>query len=162
MKWYQKAAQQGMGEAQFALGYYYYKGVGVEQDNRQALTWFYAAAKAGIANAQYMIGLFYQQGVAVSKDLKMAAYWYNQAALQGMENAQLMLGLMYAQGQGVPHDNKVAYAWFNLAAASSNPTFHASALEVRDEAARSMGPAEIQMGKQLSLQLNQRIKSGNS
>ena len=50
-KWYRKAALQGHGPAQYALGLMYYNGQGVRQDNVQAHLWFSLKTDAGDAEA---------------------------------------------------------------------------------------------------------------
>ena len=47
VKWFRKAAEQGDAIAQFALGFMYYKGKGVEPDNGKAYRWFLLAANNG-------------------------------------------------------------------------------------------------------------------
>ncbi len=44
MKWYRKAAAQGVAEAQYNLGVMYGKGQGVPQDSVQAYMWYDLAA----------------------------------------------------------------------------------------------------------------------
>ena len=46
-KWYEKAAAQGIAEAQFNLGLMYAKGQGVRQDLRTAKEWFSKACDNG-------------------------------------------------------------------------------------------------------------------
>ena len=43
-RWYRKAAEQGIAEAQYALGQYYAAGEGVPRDNAEAYAWFCLAA----------------------------------------------------------------------------------------------------------------------
>ena len=49
---YRRAAEQGFVPAQCSLGYCYYRGNGVEEDNAQALQWFLKAAEKGYPRAQ--------------------------------------------------------------------------------------------------------------
>ena len=51
MKWYQKAADQGVAEAQCYLGIYYGMGQGVPKDNVKALMWLTIADKSGSKEA---------------------------------------------------------------------------------------------------------------
>ena len=44
LKWYRKAAGQGLARAQYNLGWMYEKGQGVAQDDVQAYMWFNLAA----------------------------------------------------------------------------------------------------------------------
>ncbi|MBF0462423.1 MAG: sel1 repeat family protein [Magnetococcales bacterium] len=51
-KWYRKAAEQGLPEAQNALGAVCLLGIGVPQDPQEAMKWFHAAAEQWYAPAQ--------------------------------------------------------------------------------------------------------------
>ena len=52
VKWYRKAADQGLAEAQFDLGLIYQKGQSVAQDYGEAVMWYRKAAAQGDAKAQ--------------------------------------------------------------------------------------------------------------
>ena len=47
VKWYRLAAEQGLADAQYTLGFMYIYGHGVEKDHWQAVVWFRRAAAAG-------------------------------------------------------------------------------------------------------------------
>jgi TPR repeat protein len=78
-----QAAEQGDAEAQYALGMYYYGGVGVVQDFNQAAYWYKKVAEQGNANAQYFLGRCYENGIGVVQDYHQAVEWYRKAAAQG-------------------------------------------------------------------------------
>ena len=52
VEWWQKAAEQGLAEAQFNLGNCYYWGEGVAKDNEKALKWYQKAAAQGNEDAK--------------------------------------------------------------------------------------------------------------
>ena len=52
VKWFRKAAEQGLAPAQFRLGCLYDDGKGVEKDRQEAIKWWRKAAKQGNADAQ--------------------------------------------------------------------------------------------------------------
>ena len=52
-KWYRLAADQGVAEAQFALGAMYEQGQGVPQDYEEAVKWWRLAAEQKLEVAQY-------------------------------------------------------------------------------------------------------------
>ena len=52
VKWYQKAAEQGLASAQYTLGIMYQYGKGVEQNYVTAYAWRNIAATNGNQNAQ--------------------------------------------------------------------------------------------------------------
>lgn len=86
-KWFQKAADQGIAEAQFNLGAMCYNGFGVPQDYAEAMKWFQKAADQGNAQAQNSLGVMYKNGYGVPKNYAKAKQWYRKAADQGYKNA---------------------------------------------------------------------------
>ena len=46
-KWYERAAQLGSNEAQYALGWLYFYGEGVNPNSQSALQWLKSAANSG-------------------------------------------------------------------------------------------------------------------
>ncbi len=52
VKWYRKAAEQGLATAQFNLGLKYERGEGVAKDHGKADKWLHKAADQGYAPAQ--------------------------------------------------------------------------------------------------------------
>jgi TPR repeat protein len=88
VKWYRKAAEQGIAQAQFNLGKCYDNGDGVEKDAREAIKWHRKAAEQGYAAAQCNLGLMYDNGRGVKQDESEAVKWYRKAAAQGDEDAK--------------------------------------------------------------------------
>ena len=116
VKWYRKAAEQGLAEAQINLGYCYENGQGVPQDCTEAVKWYRKAAEHGLAEAQINLGVCYKYGRGVPQDCTEAVKWYRKAAEQGHANAQCNLGVCYDKGQGVPQDWTEAVKWYRKAA----------------------------------------------
>ena len=79
----QKAAEQGLAEAQNVLGVMYARGKGVAQDDKQAAAWYRKAAEQGDANAQGLLGVLYSQGRGVAQDYKLAYVWSSVSAANG-------------------------------------------------------------------------------
>lgn len=52
MKWFRKAADQGLAKSQFQLGLMYEQGLGVPQDQAEAAKWYQKAADQGFADAK--------------------------------------------------------------------------------------------------------------
>jgi hypothetical protein len=94
----------------------YAEGLGVEEDDREAVNWFQEAADQGYIRAQYRLGRHYQKGRGVPRDSGMACKWFQKAAEQGYRGAQYRLGSAYAAGDGVKRDDVRAYAWLYAAA----------------------------------------------
>ena len=104
VRWYRKAAEQGLAAAQFNLGTMYGDGQGVPQDHGEAARWYRKAADQGDANGQHNLGGSYVHGRGVPQDYGEAVRWYRRAADQGHAGAQCNLGQRYSNGQGVPKD----------------------------------------------------------
>ena len=116
VKWYRKAADQGLALAQTNLGYCYQNGQGVQKDDTEAVKWYSKAADQGAAKAQKNLGFCYAIGKGVQKDEAEAVKWYRKAAEQGDAWAQTNLGYCYQNGQGVQKDDIEAVKWYSKAA----------------------------------------------
>lgn len=78
-----KAANQGDVVSQYNLALMYNKGVGVPQDDAEALKWYLKAAEQGHALAQYNLGMVYYFGKSVPQDMVTAYKWVMVAAEYG-------------------------------------------------------------------------------
>jgi TPR repeat protein len=132
-------AETGNPRTQYHLGVKFQNGIGLPQDNKEAVKWFQLAAEQGLAKAQYNLGIMYFKGRGVIQHYKEAVKWYRLAAEQGLAEAQSNLGFMHEKGQGVPQDNAIAHMWFNIASANGN----SKSGEWRDERAGLMTQADI-------------------
>jgi TPR repeat protein len=72
---YLEAAEQGDAQAQYRLGRAYARGLGVDQNNEEALKWLRKAAEKGDADAQFMLGGMYIKGQGVTKNYGTAYMW---------------------------------------------------------------------------------------
>jgi TPR repeat protein len=72
---YRKAAEQGLAEAQYGLGFLYLNGNGVPKDDTQATTWMLKAAEQGETKAEFNLGVCYLNGAGVNRDLNEAYFW---------------------------------------------------------------------------------------
>jgi len=114
-------AESGNADAQYYLGLAYAKGVGVTQNEPEAIKWFRKAAEQNNADAQHDLGFCYSSGLGVGKDLVEAVKWYRKAAEQNNAAAQHDLGFCYENGQGVEKDEVEAVKWYRKAAEQNNP-----------------------------------------
>ena len=73
------------------MGVCYDKGLGVVNDEVEAVCWYRKAAEQGHAKAQFNLGNSYYKGEGVEKDIREAARWYAKAAEQGHAKAQAKL-----------------------------------------------------------------------
>lgn len=138
-KWFQKAAEQGLAQAQYMLGAMYAVGDGVPKNDIEAVKWTRKAAEQGHADAQnnlnieeamrtrkaaeqgesksqFHFGLIYAEGVGVRKGNIEAVMGARKAAEQGYAYAQFHFGWMYFSGEGVTKNNIEAVKWFQKAA----------------------------------------------
>jgi TPR repeat protein len=73
-------AEQGDASAQFNLGSRYDNGLGVPQDDAEAVRWYRLSAEQGVARAQVNLGVMYGNGEGVPQDDVEAHMWFNLAA----------------------------------------------------------------------------------
>jgi len=83
-------AEQGHAELQHNLGVIYRNGLGVPQDNEEALRWYHLAAEQGYAPAQHNLGVLYYYGEGVAQSIVLAHMWFNLAARQNVERAAML------------------------------------------------------------------------
>lgn len=139
-------AEQGNAQAQYNLGFMYYHGEGVSQNDEIAVMWFSKAAQQGYAYAQTDLGTMYLLGRGVPQNDKTAVMWYTKAAEQGHAQAQSNLGDMYFDGDGVLTDYVRAYMWANLASYNGNK----KSPENKKKFAKKMTSSQIAKAQEMS------------
>lgn len=106
-KWYLKSAEQGRARSQFMIGEFYSKGMGVTQDDKEAVRWYKKAASHmkkkefwqlrwlpdEVWEACRKLGLCYYEGRGVQKNDKTAALWYERLwrIMQGVVDSDHVL-----------------------------------------------------------------------
>ena len=85
---WQPLAEQGHDKAQHNLGLMYDNGLGVPQDETEAVKWFRKAAEQDYGLAQFQLGIRYLIGRGVPQDHVLAHMWFNIAAAPGDEMAE--------------------------------------------------------------------------
>ncbi len=92
LQWFQRAANQGLAEAQFHLGNMHAYGqapaAADEDPQRLAAQWYFEAARQGHAEAQYSLGILFLTGSGVSPSVTEARKWIGRAAAQGHADAR--------------------------------------------------------------------------
>jgi TPR repeat protein len=88
LHWYQKAAEQGVAEAQFNLAHLL---VTEEMSASVAAEWMRKAADQGMVDAEYLMGVIYAEGIGVEPDRSEARRWLEKAIAKGHEEAQRFL-----------------------------------------------------------------------
>jgi TPR repeat protein len=87
-KWYRKAAEQGVVEAQNVLG----NQARQAHNYTEAVKWYNLAAVRGLASAQYWLGISYQYGQGFEHKDSVEAYkWFSLSAQNGYEPANTAL-----------------------------------------------------------------------
>ena len=146
-EWFERAANQGFVEAQWALAQLLYPSAPA-----QAFYWYLKAAEQGHVGAQLAAARCLQTGIGHVQSLPKALELYSQAAQQGnpealhalatliqgnsadlttewvaqaarggLAQAQYEMGERYAKGLGIDQDWLKAADWFGRAAAQANP-----------------------------------------
>ena len=83
---YEADAKRGDKVAQFNLGNCYFHGLGVAEDDIQAVYWWHKAAEQGHAEAQFYLGnrCYFGEG-RIEPDYNTALYWYEKAIKNGLD-----------------------------------------------------------------------------
>lgn len=120
LRWYLRAANGGLAEAQAKVGDYYASGIGTEQDLGKSLYWYKKAADQNYPYGLYNIAWSYLQGKGIAQNLYKAMNYFKKAAYQGHKPSQYQLGLMFYSGRGALQDDTKAYGWLNIALHEQN------------------------------------------
>jgi len=137
-------AEEGDADAQYNLGFVYETGLGVPQDDEEAVIWFLRAADQGHAEAQASLGFLYSTGDSVPQNYVEAVRWYRLAADRGFK------------GEGVLQNYVEAHKWFNLVASRATGDEQKISEEARDLAkardlvAQLMTPAQLAEAQKLA------------
>jgi len=115
-----EAAERGYVPALYALGSFYFEGVGTEPNYAQAVTLYRQAADQGLAQAQSNLSICYYYGYGVDVDWAQAFHYALLAAQQGEKTAQYNVALFYQNGEGVEKDLEQAAVWYDKAAAQGS------------------------------------------
>ncbi len=83
-----RCAEQGHAGAQSLLGLKYARGLGVPEDDTEAVRWYRLAAEQGHAESQWLLGIMYDKGDGVPEDDVLAYMWFNLSGVQGHVSAQ--------------------------------------------------------------------------
>jgi TPR repeat protein len=90
--WFERAAKQGLAEAQYQLANLHAFGLASGPPDvdpaRTAAQWYFEAARQGHAQAQYGLGILFLTGSGVVQSPQEAEKWIARAAAQGHADAQ--------------------------------------------------------------------------
>lgn len=96
--WYEKAAAQGVPEAQFQLALLKIDGKYVARDEKSALELMQKAADAGNLLAQFNLAQLYVQRDPGPAGFSLALPYFQKAAASGLPDAQYAMAQIYATG----------------------------------------------------------------
>lgn len=113
---YRHLSSKGDAWAMFRLGSSYAKGIGVRQDDNEALSWLQQAADRDYPDAYLALGFMYSDGMAFAPDYRVAFNWFAKSAALNNAEAQFQLGGLYRKGMGVEQSSKQAVEWYRKAA----------------------------------------------
>lgn len=114
--WYQKAAEQGLAEAQLKLGLCYDNGLGVLKNYTNAIYWYKRASEQGYYKAKNNLACTYVDGHGCKHENTEAINLYKEASLDGSVYAQYNLGTCFLFGYGVNKNPDTAFTWYKKAA----------------------------------------------
>jgi len=118
-KWYEKAAKQDNGPAQYNLGQIYHAaGENDPHGYEKARYWYEKAVEAGVMQAYNNLGALYLEGKGVKKDQQKAFELFQEGAKMGDASAQVNVAVLYAWGEGITNDKMKAYDNFKKALVS--------------------------------------------
>jgi len=80
-------AESGDVFAQFVAGYDYANGIGVAEDDAEAVKWYSLAAEQGDSSSQFNLGVMYANGEGVYQSKIIAHMWWTLSAEIGNERA---------------------------------------------------------------------------
>ena len=87
-----KRAGRGNAHAQNSLGWCYESGIGVTQNNAEAVKWFRLAADPGNPSSRRILASCYEFGEGVPEDLIEADKWYRPVPGQGRDLSERSAG----------------------------------------------------------------------
>lgn len=90
-------AQSGDPFAQFVVGYDYANGIGIAENDMEAVKWYSIAAEKGDSASQFNLGVMYANGEGVVQSKIIAHMWWTLSAEAGNERAYDYLDMIENQ-----------------------------------------------------------------
>ena len=133
-------AANGDARANYNLGVMYREGLGVVQNDIEALTHFIIAAEAGHMLSNYAVGLAFLRGRGSNVDAEAALSYFKEATLLGHALSPVEIGRIYFEGRLKERDAVEAHFWWSVARDRNAP--HAT--EYLNSLSRQMSESEKQ------------------
>lgn len=99
-------------DARSNLGILYLNGLGVEHDEKKAISLLKEAANLGNSQAMFKLANCYYHGIGVESDYRLELDWYIKSAEAGSKDACLRLGQKYKWGTRVEKSNTKSKKWY--------------------------------------------------
>ncbi len=120
-RWFMQAAENGNGDAQYALAQAFASGDGVPVDKPHAMQWLERAAQSGQTAAIMSLARLLDEGIELPADRPRATEWVRRAAELGDTRALFMLGERIVNGIGIAKDPRTGNEWIRRAAERGEP-----------------------------------------
>ena len=115
LPYYEKAADQGIADAQYAVAQIYESLKDLPEDKRnKARYWLDRAARAGFDTAQLDMGIWLVNGIGGERNYDEGFRWLNVAANRGNVVAQNRVAHLYVNALGTRPDPVEAAKWYVL------------------------------------------------
>jgi hypothetical protein len=115
LPYYEKSAEQGIADAQYALSQIYLNVDGIDDDKRaKARDWLLRAARSGFDTAQLDLAIWLVDGIGGDRNLDEGFKWMTRAARGGNVVAQNKLSHLYVNAIGTRPDPVEAAKWYVL------------------------------------------------
>ena len=115
LPFYERAAKQGVADAQYAVAQLYVNMKGVPEEKKaEARRWLERAAKAGFDTAQLDMGIWFVNGVGGERNYDKGFEWLRIAAHRGNVVAQNKLSHLYIEALGTRPNPVEAAKWYVL------------------------------------------------
>lgn len=112
--WLLKLAERGDKGSMYSIADYYESGVGVEQNDAEALHWYRKVSEQGHAIADDRIGVFYENGRGGTiQNYLEAIKWYKKSGERGYGVPYYRIGLLFESGKGVKQNYSQAIYWYS-------------------------------------------------
>ena len=108
-KWYKKAAENGLSEAQYNLANFYMNGLGTDESQEKAFEWYKKAAEQGHIESNLCLAICYEQGIGTDVDEEKAFNIAKSIEDKNNPSIEYCLGVYYEQGIGTDIDLEKAF-----------------------------------------------------
>lgn len=108
-------------KCQNALGCFYRRGIGTNQDFSKAFEWFDKSAKQGFNKAKFNLSICYKKGEGTAVDYQKHVKLLTQLCDSGFIPSYNYLAICYMKGQGVEKDEKKAIKLWEYASEKDDP-----------------------------------------